>query len=434
MIQGISNGYYGYQNIGNTSGQMYNARPMFAGQVQPNADTVQFSDQQQPEEESFVSRNLGKIILGGLAVAATAYFTHGKLWGKAAEEAASSAGNVAGKTGEKVGNTANKAGNAIEGATQRTATEAGQAVAEEVKGLFKTTTKEERTELKKAFKAATKGDKEHERAFDYLLNAPGLTLEEAKQAIARNFHLSEELQSVKTINADKPEVTAKIREFLKKEQTITPPKVETPAASTIKDATKVEVPTAEGVAQPKATEVKVTDAPAKPVTQEPATTDEIAAASKKVPTTTDIFTSEVDELEKFTETLGATDRIARNLPKHLQALKDAKTEDERVKALIDFKDLTEKILTDERMTGNCNNRQGLDDRILGFMDKMGMKQINPQRGEAFNVEQNHHILEMVPTDNPALDLKIEGVVEPGYIMNNGRVPRTAKVFCYQYKA
>lgn len=132
MIQSVSNGYYGYQNIAPMQNTAYNA-PMFAMQPQqPSADTVQFKGQQ-PEEESFVSRNLGKIILGGLAVAATAYFTHGKLWGKAEKAAGEVAENTA-KGGKKAAEGAAKGEveKGTEGATAGAAEGTASKGAEEV--------------------------------------------------------------------------------------------------------------------------------------------------------------------------------------------------------------------------------------------------------------------------------------------------------------
>lgn len=120
MIQSVSNGYYGYQNIAPMQNTAYSA-PMFAMQPQqPNADTLQFRGQQQPEEESFISRNLGKILIGGLAIAAGAYFTHGKLWGKAAEEVAENTAKDVAK-GEK---------GAIQGAEEAAGKAAGKAAGE----------------------------------------------------------------------------------------------------------------------------------------------------------------------------------------------------------------------------------------------------------------------------------------------------------------
>lgn len=84
MIQSISNGYYGYQNMGNTSSQMYNATPIFSGQVQPNADTVQFSTPQKKKEGSFIENNIGKILIGA-GLLAVIFATHGK-GAKAVEE------------------------------------------------------------------------------------------------------------------------------------------------------------------------------------------------------------------------------------------------------------------------------------------------------------------------------------------------------------
>lgn len=376
MIQSISNGYYGNQNIGNTSGQMYNARPIFAGQVKSTADTVEFSSPQKKKEGSFIENNIGKILIGA-GILAVLFATRGK-GAKAVEETKPHLPPMELPTHTPISiEPLENLGRNLDNQVDDVATNIGN-----------TSTK---------LSAAEKSEIENFLAMNKGLSSDYLKLQQTKAITDAALSPEEKVKQEKLY-----------RIAIRKAEG-----AERKAAENAANAVKPEAT---------ATEVK---APAK--SKEPAT------PASKMPATADVFTSEVDELKKFTETLGATDRIARTIPRHLDALKKAKTENERIKALIAFKDDSEKILTDERMTGNCNNREGLDKKILEIMDKMGMKQINPNQGDAFNAEY-HFIKGMVSTNDPALNGKIEGIVRPGYIMNDGKMPRPADVFCYQYKA